>query len=1167
MFTHLHVHTEYSLLDGLSKIPNLVSKAADLEMDSLAITDHGVLYGAVDFYSECVNQGIKPIIGCELYMAQRSHLDKENQDRSPHHMTVLAINNVGYNNLVHLVTIAHLDGFYYRPRIDMDLLKQYNEGLIILSGCPSAEIPRLIAQDQYNEAKIQANLYKNILPDRYFFELQRHTGVPNLEKINESLVSLGQEIGVPVVATNDTHYTHKDDSALHDVLLAIQTTTTLDDTNRLRMEDDSFYLKSDSEMKDLFPDIPDALQNTTRISEMCDVKMTFGETHLPEFTPLNDLTADEYLEKICMDGFKTIYQGTNETAEKRLRYELEIIRQTQFANYFLIVWDISAFAKRNKILFSVRGSAAGSLVLYLIGVTAIDPLSHKLVFERFLNVERKELPDIDLDFQDDRRDEVLNYVTHKYGKDKVAQIITFGTFKAKAAIRDVGRTLGYSQANIDKVARLVPLRLGTTLDSALDSTPELKNMYETDESIKKLVDTSKGLEGVVHHASTHAAGVVISEKALTELLPLQRPSRSADDNDTAMTQFAMDPVSKLGLIKMDFLGLTNLTILDKTIKLLKQEQDLNIPLESITLDDSKTFDLLSSGKTTDVFQLESSGMQRHIKELKPSAIGDISAMIALYRPGPMEHIETFIKAKHGETSVTYPHESLEPILEDTYGIIVFQDQVLHILRTLAGYSLGEADIVRKAMGKKIPELMQKERDQFINGAISKGYTKEIAQKVFALIEPFAGYAFPRAHSASYALISYWTAYFKANHPVAYMTSVLNSRLDKFDRISSAIAECFRMQIPVLPPDINLSQSDFSIDKSSDTGWNIRYGLAAIKNVGELAVKSTISIREQDGQFGSVDDFVNRAGTQILNKRTLDSLMKVGALQSFGDRTSLLESLDQILAIAQRETRMRASGQTSMFDHLEETDSSSLINIKNDALPTTLTQKITWEQELLGVEVSTNPLENIEIARSYGALTSIDEIDIDIQKDPIKVFGRINAVNERLTKQNKTFGSVSLDMLGGSLDVLAWPEIFTQTHDTWQTGNLVLISGQLKLRGEDVSLHCSDIAIFNPSLAKKDQIDANDSPPPNKEVQKDTYSNTILISFKESSDKNTDIQLFKTGMKILLEHPGTDQVRIEIVTSEHTVQMEMPSVTTTYASDLHKKIDDLLGIGNIKLLRH
>ena len=808
-FTHLHVHTEYSMLDGISRIPELVDRTGELGMDALAITDHGTFYGVVDFYSACRDAGIKPIIGCEVYVAHNSRHEKNSTERSPAHLVLLARDNAGYRNLMQLVTKAHVEGFYNRPRIDKSLLEEFGSGLVCLSGCPSAEVPRLLADGNYEGAVKAAGWYRELFGDGYYLELQRHQHVPQLEQINEGLLRLREDTKLPLVVTNDAHYVHQHQSNLQDIYICIQTNTTIRDEKRLRMEDDSYYIKSPDEMEQIFADLPasirgEALANTGVIADMCDVSLEFGQTHLPRYETPGGMDADEYLAQVCEEDFRRRYPNASPDAVERLRYELEVIRYTRFANYFLVVWDIIRFVRQRNILFGVRGSAAASVVLYCLGITDIDPLEYRLVFERFLNMERKEMPDIDMDFQDDRRDEVLHYVVDKYGNDRVAQIITFGTLGAKAALRDVGRALGMSYGDVDRIARMVPFK-ARNLDEALKVSPELQGAIESNDDIRELVDRAQGLEGIVHHVSTHAAGVLIADEPLTDTVPLQRPAKGDETSPVMMTQFSMDPVAHLGLLKMDFLGLTSLTILDQVVKLVRKSRGIEIELQTLPLDDEATYELLSSGNTTDVFQLESAGMQRYIEKLKPSNIGDIAAMIALYRPGPMENIDQFIDAKHGRAAVTYPHPSLKELLDETYGIIVYQDQVLLILQQFAGYTLGAADIVRKAMGKKIASLMAQERENFVAGATGKGFDQALAVEIFDLIEPFAGYAFNKAHSVSYALISYWTGYFKAHYPVEYMAAVLNARLDNTDKTISSINECFRLKIPVRLPDVNRSE--------------------------------------------------------------------------------------------------------------------------------------------------------------------------------------------------------------------------------------------------------------------------------------------------------------------------------------------------------------------------
>ena len=1182
-FTHLHVHTEYSMLDGISRIPDLVARTGELGMDALAITDHGTFYGVVDFYSACKEAGIKPIIGCEVYVAHGNRFDKTGAERSPNHLVLLARDNTGYKNLMRLVTQAHVEGFHYRPRIDSALLEECHQGLIALSGCPSAEVPRLLVDSNAQEAARVALWYKELFGDGYFLELQRHEHVPQLPQLNQALVALSQELSIPLVVTNDAHYVRQSDSPLQDVYICIQTNTTVHDERRLRMEDDSYYIKSPIEMAELFPDFPQALENTRLIADMCNVELDFDQTHLPKYDTPDDMAADEYLTKLCWDGFKSRYPRPTAKAEERLRYELEVIQHTSFANYFLVVWDIIDFVRRNGIMYGVRGSAAGSVALYCLGITNVDPLEYRLVFERFLNLERKEMPDIDLDFQDDRRDEVLRYVISRYGNDRVAQIITFGTLGAKAALRDVGRALGMPYDDVDRVARMVPFK-ARTLDDALRVNPEFQARYDEAGDIRKLVDTAQGLEGLVHHVSTHAAGVLIANEPLTETVPLQRPARGDDDSPVLMTQFSMDPVARLGLLKMDFLGLTNLTILDRAIKLLDEIQGIHIDLDRLPLDDGPTFELLSSGNTTDLFQLESAGMQRYIKELKPSNLGDIAAMIALYRPGPMENIDTFIDSKFGRVPITYPHPSLKELLDETYGIIVYQDQVLLILQQFAGYSLGSADIVRKAMGKKIASLMAQERDRFVAGARANGFDEKVAVDIFNLIEPFAGYAFNKAHSVSYALISYWTAYFKTHYPLEYMVSVLNSRKDHPEKVVSSINECFRLGMPVLLPDINKSNEIFTIEKNNGTA-GLRTGLAAIKTVGEAAVRPLVEERNSNGPYASIDDFCRRADPRGLNRRTLESLVRAGAFDSLGPRGAIHDAVDQIIATAQREARTRNSGQTSLFGgSSDQSGPTHVPGIPLTGQDVSIAQKATWERELLGLPLSHNPLKALATLDSEGALTSLDQLDESMQGQTLSLLGHISAINERHTKEQKRFLVVTLDLLSGPLEVIVWPDVLARTEPIWHEGKLVRITGKLRLRGDQFSLACDRVQEH--SSTETTAVNGEGPPAINGEVAVTSNGSTrrrssvasqsanggtlngpssngkshrvVSLGVTESDDAAGDGQLLREVIGVLLEYPGPDRVNLEIRTGGRKILMDLPVVSTGFCEGLQQRLESLLG---------
>ena len=1067
-FTHLHTHTEYSMLDGISRIPELVEATRELGMTAAAITDHGTFHGVVDFYSECKEKEIKPIVGCEVYVALKSRHIKDNTEKGPHHLVLLARDNTGYRNLMELVTKSNTQGFYNRPRIDRELMELHRDGLVCLSGCASAEIPRLIVEGRDREAAQSAGWYREIFGDGYFLELQQHDHVPDLDRINQGLIKISRETGIPLVGTNDSHYVKKEQAHLQDIYICIQTGTNIEDEKRLRMEDDSYYVKSPDEMMEAFQvfskDVwQEAIENTQVINDMCNVTLEFGQTHLPRYDCPDGLTADEYLDRICREGFARKYPNASQEAKDRLEYEMGVIRYTQFANYFLVVWDIIKFVKDHQILFGVRGSAAASVVIYSLGITDIDPLEYRLVFERFLNMERKEMPDIDMDFQDDRRDEVLNYVIGKYGSDKVAQIVTFGTLGAKAALKDVGRALGRTYGETDRISKMVPFK-AKTLEHALEVNPDMKALFNQDERVRELIERAMDLEGLVHHVGTHAAGVLISEDPLTQTVPLQRPAKGDENSPVLMTQFSMDPVAKLGLLKMDFLGLTSLTILDQAIKILRESRGIEIDLQDLAgFDDPETFALLSSGNTTNVFQLESSGMQRYIRELKPSNLGDIAAMIALYRPGPMENIDRFIESKHGRTKVSYPHESFKEILDETYGVIVYQDQVLMILQQFAGYTLGAADIVRKAMGKKIAKLMIEERENFITGAESQEYDRELAGQIFDLIEPFAGYAFNKSHSVSYAVISYWTGYFKTHYPTEYMAAVLNARMGSPDRVQGAINECFRLGIPVMLPDVNRSNEMYTIDQDETGQTGLRMGFSAIKQVSAQAAAPLVAERNAGGEFRSMEDFCRRAGRAGVKRRTLENMAKAGGFDSMAERGAVTGSIEKMMATITFESKMKGRGQNSLFAQGEETpgrapqtDQGVLEQKTETATPEQMAE---WEKELLGVALSHNPLLALTGANLEGVTTATADLSEESVGEMVNVLGIVSLITKRERKDGQPFWIVTLEMLGGILDVTVWPEVLHRTIPVWETGKMVQVLGRTRSRNDRLELTCERAEIY------------------------------------------------------------------------------------------------------------
>ncbi len=1143
MFTHLHVHTEYSLLDGLCRIPQLISQAKELGMDSLAITDHGAMYGAMEFYQAAREAGVKPILGCELYMTPFGRRSRDPAGKNPYHLILLAKNGEGYQNLLQLTTKSHLEGFYYKPRVDRELLAEHHEGLVALSGCLHGEIPRLILEGRAEEARKAALWYKEVFGD-FYLELQRHP-IAELEQVNPQLIALSRELEIPLVATNDVHYTLREDFPSHELLLCIQRNTTIYDEKRFKMGD-SFYLRSAAEMAELFSDLPEALENSQHIAELCHLELELGLSLLPEVVTPQGKTADDYLGELCWEGLRRRFAKPAPEIVARMEYELDIIRKTNFANYFLVVWDLISFAKDRKILFGVRGSAAASLVLYSLGITNIDPLENKLVFERFLNVERKEMPDIDLDFQDERRDEVISYAAQKYGPECVAQIITFGTFGARAVIRDVGRALGMPYGNVDRVARLVPPNV--TLERALEENTELDELYREDEGVRQLVDKARHLEGISRHASTHAAGVVISKEPLTRYVPLQQPTK-AGEGAIAMTQFPMEAIAQIGLLKLDILGLANLTILEKTRELIAQTRGVDIDLNRIPLDDPKTFELLSSGETTGVFQLEGVGMRRFVKDLKPSSFSDIAAMIALYRPGPMQHIPSFIKAKHGLEPIHFPHPTLSQILEETYGVIVYQDQVLLIVQAFAGYSLGEADVFRKAMGKKIPEVMRRERKNFIAGAKRRGFSPELAKEVFDLIEPFAGYAFNKAHSVSYAMIAYQTAYFKANYPAEFMSAVLTMNIGQPEKVRSAVNECNRLGIPVLPPDINKSEATFVIERKdggADSGEGesekgIRFGLGAIKNVGFGAVGPLLAARAE-GEFKSIADFCRRADLRAINKRALESLIKVGALDHLGNRGALLASIDRILSLAQREKRLKETGQATMFDMWGESVPLPLPALELEGGDAPLKEKLAWERELLGLYLSEHPFSRA--APQLAPLTTAlcGQIDEEMVGQGVATAGMVSSVRQLFTREGRPFVSAILEDIDGRIEVTAWPEVYQRTRELWSEGNILLVEGKVRVRGDRVQLSCEQVRQYRP----EEEVPA---PPPRRR---------LLINISQTDDEESDVMRLHRIFDALRDYPGGDEVRLSVTRGDEVIDLKLPEMTTGYCPELHQRLAAIVG---------
>jgi DNA polymerase-3 subunit alpha len=1046
-FTHLHVHSHYSLLDGLPKIDQLLDYAKKLGMDSVALTDHGTLYGAVEFYKKAVEKGIKPIIGSEVYMAfEKMSQERPNIDDKRYHLILLAKNEEGYKNLVKLLTKAHLEGFYYKPRIDEELLEKHSAGLICLSACLQGRIPKLIMAKKIEEAEKLALRYQKIFgKDGFYLEIQNHPHIPDQENVNRAIVSISRKFGIPLVATNDIHYLKTEDADAQDILMLINTGAEPNDPERLTLKADDFSMKSSEQMEKDFKDYPEALENTQKIVELCNFKFELGKTKLPVFKVPSGKTDYEYLRELCDLGLKKRF-GENIKKEvlDRLEKELAVIKQTGFSSYFLIVQDFVNWAKENGIVVGPgRGSAAGSLVSYLLNITNVDPIKYDLIFERFLTPDRISPPDIDLDFTDVRRNEVINYVANKYGHDNVAQIITFGTMAARAVVRDVGRALGYAYSFCDQIAKMIPF--GLTLEQTLKNVEEFRQLYETDDQAKKLIDFAEKLEGVARHASTHACGVVISAAPLSELIPLQHPTQ---DDETIVTQYEMHSIEDLGLLKMDLLGLKNLTIVENTINLINKNRNLKINVESLPENDEKTFRLLQTAETTGVFQLESDGMKRYLKQLKPSIFEDIVAMIALYRPGPMSIIPEYIDRKYKRKNIEYLHPKLEEILVKTSGLPIYQEQLMEIAQKLAGFTLTEADVLRKAVGKKIKSLLLAQKEKFIGGMMKNGVRKPVAQEIWEWILPFARYGFNRSHSVAYAQISYQTAYLKANYPTEFMAAVLNSEKADIERIGFLITECKKMGLKVLAPDINESEESFSVvgEKS------IRFGLSTVKNVGINFVEQIVQERGKSSRFSSISDFLSRINTKDLNKKSMESLIKAGAFDELEERNCLLQNLESLLEYNREIKKNQLTGQKNLFANFSE--SKEKMKLK-PAPKAKNSEKLAWEKELLGLFVTSHPLEDLKAIFSKKTFP-IAEIDGTIIGRQIKIGGIISNIKKIITKTGKPMLFINLEDLTDKIEVIAFPRIIEKNPTAFYENKIVFVSGRVDNRDGTPKIICDEI---------------------------------------------------------------------------------------------------------------
>ncbi|WP_373598893.1 DNA polymerase III subunit alpha [Paraclostridium bifermentans] len=1151
-FVHLHVHTEYSLLDGFSRIKNLVSRAKELNMSAVAITDHGCMFGAIDFFKIAKAEGIKPIIGCEVYTAPRSMTDKDpNYDKSQGHLVLLAKNMEGYQNLIKLVSKAYVQGFYYKPRVDIEELKKHSEGIIALSACLAGDVSQALMNRNYDKAKSIALKYKEIFgQENYYIEIQDHN-LPEQKEVNAELIKLSKEIDVGLVATNDIHYVRKEDSKIHDILMCIQMGKTVDDPTRMRFGSDEFYLKSREEMELIFPDVQEALDNTVKIAERCNVEFDFNTIHLPQYDVPEGYTAREYLRMLCFKGLEERYNTPTKEITERLEYELSVIEKMGYVEYFLITWDFINFARENNIMVGPgRGSAAGSIVSYTLYITDIDPIKYSLLFERFLNPERVSMPDIDIDFCYERREEVIDYVKRKYGEDHVAQIITFGTMGAKAAIRDVGRVLDIGYNKVDKIAKEIPFALGMTIDKALDTNPNLRNLYEEDSETREVIDVSRKIEGMLRHASTHAAGVVISKKPIDEYVPLYK------HQDAITTQFTMTTLEELGLLKMDFLGLRTLTVIRDALDLIEKNHGVKINFSNMEYDDPKVYELLSSGNTLGVFQLESAGMRSFMKQLKPDNFEDIVAGISLYRPGPMDSIPSYINNKNNPEEVTYLHEKLRPIMDVTYGCLVYQEQVMQVVRDLGGYSYGRSDLVRRAMGKKKMDVMEEERQYFIHGKLDEngeteirgcvrnGVPEDIGNKIFDDMIDFAKYAFNKSHAAAYGVLSYETAYLKAHYPVEFMAALITSVMGNTDKVVEYIRECNNLKIDVLKPDINKSYPKFSVENNS-----IRFGLAAVKNVGINVLNNIIAERESGGEFKDFNEFCKRLDSKDSNKRIIESLIKCGAFDEMGDnRASLLLGYEKLLESISMDRKKNLAGQVSLFDafSMDENLSNDIQNMYTLPKVKELEEKerLYLEKEVLGLYVSGHPLSQYK--EKLKKNTTINNADInDIKEDYVNylnlnekevTMGGI-VVNKtiRTTKRNDLMAIIELEDLYGVIEVIVFPQILQKYNTVIQEDKILYIEGRLSIKEDE-----------NAKLIAREIRDMNDEKP------------TLYLKVKSIEDKDLVNDLISVATK----YQGDNDIYIY---AENIKQMyKWNHIKVNINENLIKELENILPKTSIKI---
>lgn len=1147
-FTHLHVHTEYSLLDGSNKINEYVSRVKELGMKSAAITDHGVMFGCIDFYKAAKAAGIKPILGCEVYVAPGSRFDKEKgkeEDRY-YHLVLLAETQEGYQNLIKIVSYGFVDGFYYKPRVDMELLEKYHEGIIALSACLAGEVARNLARGFYEEGKEAALRYEKIFgKGNFFLELQDH-GIPEQRQVNHELIRMSRETGIELVATNDVHYTYSSDAEAHDILLCVQTGKSLKDENRMRYEGGQYYVKSEEEMRRLFPYAPEAIENTGKIAERCNVEIEFGVTKLPKFDVPDGYTAWEYLNKLCFEGLDKRYTDNKEELKKRLNYELGVIKDMGYVDYFLIVWDFIRYAREHGIMVGPgRGSAAGSLVSYTLGITKLDPIKYDLLFERFLNPERVSMPDIDVDFCFERRQEVIDYVVEKYGKDQVVQIVTFGTMAARGVIKDVGRVMDVPYVQCDTIAKMIPQELNITIDKAMKANPELKKIYETDETVRKLIDMSRRLEGLPRHTSMHAAGVVISQKPVMEYVPLSRGS-----DGSLVTQFTMTTLEELGLLKMDFLGLRTLTVIQNAEKLVRRDKGIELDMDKIDYEDKKVYGMLGAGKTEGVFQLESTGMKNFMKELKPGNLEDIIAGLSLYRPGPMDFIPQYIKGKNNPDEIHYDCPELEPILKATYGCIVYQEQVMQIVRSLGGYTLGRSDLVRRAMSKKKASVMEKERQNFVYGneeegvpgCIHRGISEKTANKIYDDMIDFAKYAFNKSHAAAYAVVSYQTAFLKYYYPVEYMAALMTSVIHNPSKVAEYILSSRKMQIEILPPDINFGESEFSADHGA-----IRYGLSAIKSLGAPMIRAIVEERNENGKYQSLRDFIERMSGRELNKRAIENLIKAGALdQVAGNRRQKLMVYAEIVDAVNQEKKNAMTGQMSLFDLISDEEKEAYEIQMPKVEEYSKEELLSFEKEVLGVYISGHPLEEYEERWRKNITARTVDFQIDEELGTSKagdgeiavIGGIITNKTVKYTRNNKVMAFLTIEDLVGTVEVVVFPNDYEKNVQKMEEDSKVFIRGKVQGDADKASkLICEKIYSF------------------------DDVPKELWVQFETKEDYLTEENEF---LKLLSGSRGTDRVIIYVRTPKSIKYLGIEK-SVKINEILLGKLYEKYGMDNVKVV--